>query len=59
MSWWAGEKSIDIQPSQTSAQSAMFFGPSPPRKIGMSSRSGWIEALSGLPRPVPSGIGSG
>ena len=59
MSWWAGLNSIDIQPSQSSAQRAMFFGPSQPRKIGISSRSGWIDDLSGLPRPVPSGIGSG
>ena len=55
MSWWSGESSIAIQPSQISAPSAMFFGPSAARKIGMSSRSGWIDDLSGLPRPVPLG----
>ena len=43
------------QPSQSSAARAMFFGPSAPRKTGMSSRRGWIEAFSGLPKPVPPG----
>jgi len=35
-----GEKNIGSQPSAISAVSATFFGPSAPRKIGMSSRSG-------------------
>ena len=31
---------------------ATFFGPSAPRKIGRSARSGWVIDLSGLPRSI-------
>ena len=54
---WAGEKKIGNQPSAISAARATFFGPSAPRTMGMSVRSGWTMALSGLPRPVPARIG--
>ncbi|CFR71409.1 Uncharacterised protein [Mycobacterium tuberculosis] len=40
------------QPSQISAASATFLGPSAPSMIGMSARSGWVMGLSALPRPV-------
>ena len=43
------------QPSAISAARAMFFGPSAPRMIGMSARSGWTIGFRGLPSPVPPG----
>ena len=51
----SGEKKMGNQPSAISAARATFFGPSAPRMIGMSARSGWTMDLSGLPRPVPPG----
>ena len=50
-----GEKKMGNQPSAISAARAMFFGPSAPKMIGMSARSGCTIDLSGLPSPVPPG----
>ncbi len=50
-----GEKKMGNHPSAISAARATFFGPSAPRMIGMSARSGWTMGLSGLPSPVPPG----
>jgi hypothetical protein len=54
-----GEKKMGNQPSAISAARATFFGPSAPRMIGTSARSGCTIGLSGFPRPVPPGNGSG
>ena len=54
-----GEKKMGNQPSAISAARATFFGPSAPRMIGMSARNGCTIGLSGLPSPVPPGIGQG
>ena len=43
------------QPSAISAARATFLGPSAPRMIGTSARSGWTIGLSALPSPVPPG----
>ncbi|SKV72931.1 Uncharacterised protein [Mycobacteroides abscessus subsp. abscessus] len=40
------------QPSAISAVKATFLGPSAPRKIGISDRSGCTIGLSGFPNPV-------
>ena len=56
--WW-GEKKIGNQPSAISPARATFFGPSAPKMIGMSDRSGCTIDLSGLPSPVPPGYGNG
>ena len=50
-----GEKKMGNQPSAISAARATFLGPSAPRMIGMSARSGCTIGLSGLPSPVPPG----
>ena len=50
-----GEKKMGNHPSAISAARATFFGPSAPRMMGISGRSGCTMGFSGLPSPVPPG----
>ena len=50
-----GEKKMGNQPSAISAARATFLGPSAPKMMGTSARSGCTIGLSGLPSPVPPG----
>ncbi len=58
---WSGEKNRASQPSHSSAASATFFGPSAPRKIGMSSRTrvdGGLQRLAEARAVRVAGAGS-